>query len=149
MPLWASIIFSTIALFVGVGIGISANPASSLSAPVTEPVKPAASAVPAPPVSAAPPVVPATIVFAGSGEEQTAKQAFAGGDYSVSWTTGSDCFYAGRIRSDAETEDAFSADDALSGTTYIYGLPAGDYYMDMNTGPAPGCPWNATFTPSP
>jgi hypothetical protein len=35
----------------------------------------------------------------------------------------------------------------VEGDTNLYNLEATEYYIDMITGPAPGCPWTVTFTP--
>ena len=85
-----------------------------------------------------------TIIFKGSGDiEATAKQPLSG-SYEVSWKTYRDCVYYAHLSSG---NDLFSADGTFSGTSYIYDLPNGDYYIEVITGPAPSCGWDITFKP--
>lgn len=70
------------------------------------------------------------------------------GDYGISWTTLGSCYYSATlVRDGRRGEEAFTADEPLSGTGNIYDLDAGDYYLDVITGPAPGCGWSITLTP--
>lgn len=85
------------------------------------------------------------VTLSGEGEGATAKVALAG-DYVVSWSTAGSCFYSASLDGDV-AQEVFSASAATTGTNNVYGIPAGDHYLDVITGPAPSCGWTATFTP--
>lgn len=40
-----------------------------------------------------------------------------------------------------------TGDGPVDGETNVYGLESGNYYLNVITGPAPGCPWTVTLTP--
>lgn len=92
------------------------------------------------------PVVAATL--SGGGNMNSEKISLKG-NYGISWTTLGSCYYSATlIRDGRRGESAFTASDALSGTGNVYGLEAGDYHLDVITGPAPNCGWSVTFTPT-
>lgn len=95
--------------------------------------------VAAPPADARQPVT-----WEGQGDGSSARAALEG-DYAVAWETFGDCTYYGDLEDGGE--DLFSASDITTGTNYIYGIAAGEYYIDVITGPAPGCGWKVTLTP--
>ncbi|WP_454116064.1 hypothetical protein [Microbacterium aurum] len=87
----------------------------------------------------------AVVVWEGQGEGASAK-AFLEGDYVVAWETFGSCYYSGDLNGEA-FEEVFSASDIASGSNNLYGVEAGDHYLDVITGPAPGCGWKVTLTP--
>jgi hypothetical protein len=89
---------------------------------------------------------PRTMVwFSGDGDVESTKKEFLQGDYRVEWKTYGDCVYYADLSSG---NDIFSADAALENTTYLYGIPAGNHFVEVITGPAPSCPWMITFYPT-
>jgi hypothetical protein len=82
--------------------------------------------------------------FEGDGDVESTKKQFLEGDYEVEWQTYGDCVYYADLSSGS---DIFSADAVLKNTTYIYGIPAGNHFVEVITGPAPSCPWFITFRP--
>jgi hypothetical protein len=82
--------------------------------------------------------------FEGNGDTESTKKQFLEGDYEVEWQTFGNCYYAADLSSG---EDIFSADGALESKTYLYGVPAGNHFVEVITGPAPSCAWFITFRP--
>jgi hypothetical protein len=82
--------------------------------------------------------------FEGTGDVESTKKQFLEGDYEVEWETFNDCVYYADLSSG---NDIFSADAALKNTTYLYGIPAGNHFVEVITGPSPKCSWFITFTP--
>jgi len=76
----------------------------------------------------------------------TAPFTLNAGNYKVNYTIYKDCFYGGRLTSvdDSYVESLLSSPEVGSGETYIYNLPANNYYISMITGG--GCKWDITFT---
>lgn len=108
---------------------------------------PAASDEPSSPSPEPEPPAAASITISGEGEASTAPFELDG-DYVVDWTTGGDCYYSADLETTGDEfvfETLFSASAATSGQTFIYGY-RGEFYADVITGPAPGCPWSATLT---
>jgi hypothetical protein len=90
-----------------------------------------------------------TVALSGDGQQNTEKVALEG-DYKVSWTTLGSCYYSAYLMTEGgQREQAFTATEALSGMSNVYGLRAGDYYLDVITGPAPRCGWSVSLTPLP
>lgn len=87
------------------------------------------------------------VTLSGDGK-MNSKKVTLEGDYGVSWTTLGSCYYSADLKDGgAWGKSVFTADEALSGTGNVYGLQATDYYLDVITGPAPGCGWSVTLTP--
>lgn len=80
----------------------------------------------------------------GEGETTTAPFELQG-DYRVAWTTAGDCYYNVDLEGGLGTS-LFTADTPTTGETFVYDT-AGTYYLDVITGPAPGCGWSVTFDP--
>ena len=81
----------------------------------------------------------------GDGNARATEKKFLEGDYKVDWTTYGDCYYSADLSSGS---DIFSAMDFVGdGSTYVYGVPAGNHFVDVITGPSPKCGWFITFTP--
>jgi hypothetical protein len=94
----------------------------------------------------------APITISGSGIENSAPFHLNGGDYRVTWTATPDsdvgCYHGANL--DSNEVDVFEVlaneilDSAapMSGSTYVYGLDPGRYYINANS----GCDWSFTFT---
>jgi hypothetical protein len=91
------------------------------------------------------------IVQSGVGVQLTAPFEVPAGDYAVHYAFSDDCYYSSNlVPVGGETYDGFdlgSGTGPVEGDTYAYGVEAGEYYIDLNTGPAPSCPWEFTLTP--
>ena len=101
-----------------------------------------------PPTTAA----PATpMEFSGDGQRAGEPFELAPGNYLAAYSFDGDCFYGATVK--PTDPDAFEFLDAgngmgpLSGDTNLYGVEGGEYFLDMITGPPPGCPWKVTLTP--
>lgn len=118
---------------------------AQLAAPTTAPAPPQESAAPAPAPAEA---HRETVTFSGDGRMQSEKARLEG-DYGVAWETKGSCYYSAQLEGGSTIgEQVFTASDRpLTGTGNIYGLDATDYYLDVITGPAPGCGWSVTLTP--
>jgi len=123
-------------LLVIVAAVVSPTPEQTNSVPSAQPT-------PTVEVTTPEPEAPAPVSFTLAGDGNTAK-AEMGGDYSFEWETAGDCYYGADLEDGHES--LFTADGATSGTGYVYGLDPGKYYVEMITGPAPGCGWTITFT---
>jgi len=90
------------------------------------------------------------IVQSGQGVGLTPPFEVPAGDYAVHYNFGQDCYYSGDLRpTDGDEFDGFdigSGQGPIEGDTYAYDVPGGEYYIDLNTGPAPNCPWEITLT---
>jgi len=129
-----------VGLLVGVNIGLGE---SSSGAPL----------VSAPPVSSTStaPVVPGDarepVTIEGGGALNTAPFD-AEGDYRVDWATTGSCYYSATLQGEGAMKGLFSTNEAMAGSGYIYGLPASEYHVAVNTGPVPDCGWSVTLVPS-
>jgi len=88
----------------------------------------------------------------GSGTLATRPFELAGGDYTVTWTVTADsgCFHRAMLRSPDDESVFENAGDVLldeagsgEGETQVYGLDAGRYYLDVNS----GCDWEIAIAP--
>jgi hypothetical protein len=89
----------------------------------------------------------------GSGIEKSDRFNLEG-DYAVSWTATPDsdvgCYHGAFLRDQGDDIEEFLVNETLdgtasaSGTTNVYSLDAGSYYIDANS----GCDWTFTFAPS-
>lgn len=110
---------------------------------------------PAPP----PPAVGEAIRVGGSSGHNTAPFNLAAGNYQVSWQSSlnpgqSSCFTSGtlrRVEAQARVESLFSATFYRSagkasdaGETRVYGVQAGQHYVDTGTG---SCAWSVEIKP--
>lgn len=89
------------------------------------------------------------VEVAADGEHNTAPFELAGGRYVVEYAFASDCYYSARlipVDDGAYGEALATGTDAVSGTTNVYRVKAGTYYVRMITGPVPGCPWRIVLT---
>jgi hypothetical protein len=69
----------------------------------------------------------------------------------VNWRTEGTCYYSGDLKggnlASFDFINAFSVQDSAEGTTNIYDLAGGEYFLKVTTGPTPNCPWSVVFTP--
>ncbi len=90
------------------------------------------------------------IVVSGPGVQLTPPFEVPAGDYAVHYNFSADCYYSTNlVPVGGETYDGFdlgSGTGPVEGDTYAYGVESGEYYIDLNTGPAPNCPWEITLT---
>jgi hypothetical protein len=80
----------------------------------------------------------------------TESKYFSEGNWKVSWQTYGDCYYAGMLEGNNISYSdgkVISASAITFGTSYIYDLKEGYYYMDVITGPSPYCGWDIKFIP--
>jgi hypothetical protein len=136
------LVLASIALFISSGLF---SPSVSISAQTESASKPAASSV-SPTVSQEPAAARGTITYSGTGELNTAKQQL-NGDYQASFETMGDCYYSGKLKG-AGTADLPTVDEAGTVISNFYDISPGDYFVDMITGPSPGCGWSLTLTPT-
>lgn len=93
---------------------------------------------------------PVSITLAGDGKQNTEPFALPAGAYEASYDYRAECTYYGDLRP-SDGGYLFDADvgrgsGPVSGTTNLYDIDEGSYYVRMNTGPAPRCPWTVTLT---
>jgi hypothetical protein len=89
-------------------------------------------------------VVRSVVNFSGEGETIGTEKRILGGDYKISWETFGKCYYAADLSSG---ESLFTAGDLASSNSYLYELVEGEYFLNVNTGPVPNCPWQISFVP--
>lgn len=87
--------------------------------------------------------------FSASGEQNTAPFELRGGNYRVLLQISGECYYSFRLVSlaDDSGERLISADEPGDYDSYVYGVEAGTFYLSVNTGPSPSCPWVLEFNP--
>lgn len=88
-------------------------------------------------------LVEAPVMLSGDGKTQTAPFRLAGGRYKSTWQTFNDCAYYGHLY--PGRAEPLTADGATTGETFMNDVKAGEYYVDMNTGPVPRCRWQITL----
>jgi hypothetical protein len=135
------LVLATLALIIYSGILI---PSVSISAQ-TEPDSVSTTGSASPTSSQESATARATITCAGTGDGNSAKQPLSG-DYQVTLDALGDCFYGGDLEGSG-SEDLPTIMKSGTVTSSLYGISAGDYYVDMITGPSPGCGWTLTLTP--
>lgn len=84
--------------------------------------------------------------LSGGGELNTEPFRLAGGDYTAAYDFGGDCYYSIDIEGPSQ-DAAGTGDGPIADTTVLYGLDAGEYHLEVITGPTPNCPWTVTLTP--
>lgn len=85
------------------------------------------------------------IVLEGTGQTETAPFRLNGGRYRSTWETFNDCYYSAELEPGLFVT-VLNAQGATTGETFINNVKAGEYYVDMITGPAPRCRWKITLT---
>ena len=144
VPLVGSMLLSIGALVLGIIIGTAAANAGHQTEPAAQPAGVNAPEIPPATHPAAPTVTPVT--FKGDGEMNTTATRLEG-DYRLDWETKGYCYYSADLEGADSHTAAFTADSPLKGTNNIHGLDAGDYYLQVITGPAPKCGWTVTLVP--
>jgi len=104
--------------------------------------------------TSAPASAQTTATLAGDGQMSTDPLHLDAGHYEVHFTYGGTCYFAASL--DRLTGGNVGGVGALGsgtgpveGDTNVYDVEAGEYYVDVITGPAPGCPWEITLSPQP
>jgi hypothetical protein len=120
--------------------------------PVPTVARPSFDASESPTVAPTPTPSQAPITLKGTGTKRTAPFQLAGGDYLVAWKitamSSSGCFYGGTLRglTDVKIRERLGShsidSDPLSDTTYLYGIRAGRFYVDVVS----GCDWTITLS---
>lgn len=142
---WLLVVWA-LAVHAGCGGGGDASPGS----PTEDTVTPAPVGLPtAAPISATTTTTTPALSWSGTGAQKTDRFHLPGGAYKATWRFGADCSYFTSLKLADGTQGSDSIGDArgpIDGTNNLYGIEEGDYYVDVNTGPAPGCPWTVTLT---
>jgi len=130
-----------LALILAVGFAIS-------NRDVQEPAAdPAPVAVEEPDVPAAPET---SIAMEGDGDESSDPFVLDPGDYVVEWTANGRCSYGFSLQP-LEGQWPYvrlaSPGDQLEGRDNVYDVEGGRWYLEVITGPAPGCPWTLRLEP--
>lgn len=82
--------------------------------------------------------------FSGEGEQRTPPFQLNAQSYQTSVNVGGDCFYAFDLR---HLDGSLAAGLDRAEASNLYGIEPGEYYLEVTTGPAPGCPWSVSLTP--
>lgn len=103
----------------------------------------------APTTTTAPPEVREPVTVSAEGENTSDPFTLAAGRYTVHYRYGGSCYYAPSIEALSGGVGDFyaSGDGPVEGDTNLYEVQDGQYFVEMITGPSPGCPWMLTFTP--
>jgi hypothetical protein len=107
------------------------------------------------PAGSEPAPAEAPVTITGSGIESSAPFHLDGGVYLVEWTatfnSGSDgCYHGADLKAvdpdvlmvEPLASELLDSGDPMEGTTYVYDLARGDYYVRASS----GCDWSFTFT---
>ena len=91
------------------------------------------------------------VTLNGQGDGGSRSFTLGGGSYTVVTEVGNDCYYSFTLKNpsdDSRVKRVTSMSDRGSSTVNVYGIPAGTFYLDVITGPAPDCPWRQVWTSS-
>lgn len=155
-PIWSALIATLLVLSTGCQLGPPVRTNSPRTpAPTGSPVLPAtppeSPSPPPPPTPGPSPTPDLPLTVQGGGRGSSGAFALRGGDYWVAYSLGGDCVYFGQLRSLAGATwpiDFAPHSGPARGSTMIHAVPAGDYAVDVTTGPAPACSWVITLTHS-
>lgn len=92
---------------------------------------------------------PERIEVAHDGQQNTDPFELVGGRYSVEYSLTGSCSYSGYLRAPDDRpvfESIANGSGPVDGTTNVYHVDPGTYYVRMITGPSPGCPWRIVLT---
>lgn len=96
------------------------------------------------------PRTPEVVTLTGQGQEATDPFELAGGSYLVAYDFQQDCFYGAVLKDpsgqDFVYENVGTGSGPVKGETNLYDIDPGTYFVDVITGPPPGCPWSVTLT---
>ncbi|MGK2852756.1 MAG: hypothetical protein ACSLE3_01395 [Microbacteriaceae bacterium] len=91
-----------------------------------------------------------SVTLSAEGEQNTAPFHLDGGSYAVTFTFSGGCYYGadlqGASTDPGRPESLASGSGPVDGTTNVYKVDEGEYYVEMITGPPPSCPWSITLT---
>lgn len=130
------------------------SPSASVAAPPSETTAASTEPAASEPAASEPPAAEAPVTITGSGIENSAPFHLGGGIYLVEFTatprSDQGCYHGAYLQSadpnapvyERLASELLESAAPLSGTTYIYDLAAGDYYINANS----GCDWSFTFT---
>lgn len=93
-----------------------------------------------------------TIALMADGQQNTDPFTLDEGAYAVTFDLRGACLYAADLIA-FSSEAAFLLPTTITigagpvaGTTNLYDVTAGDYYVSMRTGPTPTCPWSIVLS---
>jgi hypothetical protein len=129
----------------GASTGLPQPTASPAAAPTLE-----ARSTQSPPTTTAtpaPPPVEQPITLSGKGATRSAPFTLNGGSYRVGLSYGGRCNYLIFLQA---TDGSYRTD--FGETVYgpleavrVLSVPSGTFWIEVNTNPAPACPWSVTF----
>jgi hypothetical protein len=151
---WLTSGIALASLLVGGVCGVAVGAANShpTPQPVSQAAPSALAATTSPGPTASPAPTRATfapVTVQAAGASKSAPFDLTAGNYSIAYDFGGNCAYFAYLKSTDGTYnniDFASGSGPIKGTTHLYGLKSGAYYIDFNTGPPPDCPWSLTFT---
>ena len=85
---------------------------------------------------------PYRLLLGGEGEQNTVPLVLSGGAYALALHVTGRCFYSTTLVSTSNNASRFqgpTVEKPGQQSTNLYSVPAGSYYLWINTGP--GCPW--------
>lgn len=143
---WLTGLIALVTLIIG---GLSGTACGSSGQVATSSPQPSVTT----PVSSPSPKIQqsAPVTIQAGGATKTAPFDLSGGNYAITYDFSGNCAYFASLKSPDGTYsnlDLASGSGPVKGTTHLYGLKRGSYYIDFNTGPPPDCPWSLTFTPA-
>lgn len=123
----------------------AAEPAPQPSETIATPAVASSSEPAATTLASAP--APSPVTVNGSGTGNSAPFELGAGDYRATWQARGSCFVWLELQAatgaylPGGTIALQMVNGSASGETYLYGLPAGRYYVAANA----GCPWSVTI----
>lgn len=81
--------------------------------------------------------------------ERTDPFSLPAGRYKATFSFKAGCAYYVDLRDVKDEVPSMSVgtgDGPVDGTNNLYAVPAGEYYLNVNTGPVPECPWSVALT---
>lgn len=136
---------------VGLAACSDGAPDESSSSTLPSPTLAGATIPPEATTSTTPPTTVAKEVhqFSGAGQKNSDPVQIRGGSYIVTWKGSGTCFYGASLNPTSGgpggRHSLGSGTGPIEQTDNVYGVPAGEYFLEMISGPAPGCPWTLTL----
>ncbi len=118
---------------------------AALSAALPPPAEPDGSR---PPPAAESHAAPKALTLRGTGKTRTEPFELAAGKYKVEYTLAEECYYSAALEASSGSDHSqlFLGQGPLA--SLLEGeINAGSYYVDVDTGLSPGCPWKVSFVP--
>lgn len=138
-----------VAVLLAAGCASEAGDDQATSAPMEPPATAVSATEPTTTTTAPPATEPVTV--SGPGDMSTNPFTLSGGRHQVHYRFDGDCFYGASLEpvdGGLLLADLGTGMGPVEGDTNVYDLASGDYYVRVITGPAPGCGWEITLTPS-